>query len=239
MRLATLLAESLLARRRFDADDVLARYVGWRRDGPFDTGPVAWRVLGAVADRTPVLEATRRVHVALGRRTAGCNPAHRAPALAMSPDVPDDALARCARVEAQLTHHDPVAGEVAAIVVVLCRALIRRRSWDEALARALAAGSPATRDVVGDLELPPHDRGGFAPAVLRAALHFVDAARDFDGALAPALRFAGVANDCPVLVGALAGARWGCARWAEDPRLRARHEAIADALAGLEPPAGA
>ena len=45
--------------------------------------------------------------------------------------------------------------------------------------------------------------------MLRAAVHFVAGAGTFEGALAEALAFAGPANYCPVLVGAMAGARWG------------------------------
>jgi ADP-ribosylglycohydrolase len=55
----------------------------------------------------------------------------------------------------------------------------------------------------------PLSSGGFAPDVLRAAVHFVGSNATFEGALTAALAFAGSANYCPVLAGALAGARWG------------------------------
>jgi hypothetical protein len=57
--------------------------------------------------------------------------------------------------------------------------------------------------------------GGFSPEVLKATAHFVSGAIDdagagtFEGALRPALQFAGPPNYCPVLVGALAGAHFG------------------------------
>jgi ADP-ribosylglycohydrolase len=51
--------------------------------------------------------------------------------------------------------------------------------------------------------------GGFAPEVLRAALFFVSTHAGFGSALEAAIAFAGPANYCPVLVGAIAGARWG------------------------------
>jgi ADP-ribosylglycohydrolase len=47
---------------------------------------------------------------------------------------------------------------------------------------------------------------GYAPAVLRTALYFVERSRDFDSALDASLKFAGSPNFCPVIVGALAGA---------------------------------
>ena len=55
----------------------------------------------------------------------------------------------------------------------------------------------------------PGNNGGFAPDVLRAALHFVGTSGSFAEALERSLAFAGPANYCPVLVGAIAGARWG------------------------------
>jgi ADP-ribosylglycohydrolase len=45
--------------------------------------------------------------------------------------------------------------------------------------------------------------------VLQAAVYFVTANASFDAALAASLAFAGPANYCPVLVGAIGGARWG------------------------------
>ena len=53
--------------------------------------------------------------------------------------------------------------------------------------------------------------GGFAPEVLRAAVYFVGSSASFSEALERSLAFAGSANYCPVLVGAIGGARWGSA----------------------------
>jgi ADP-ribosylglycohydrolase len=55
----------------------------------------------------------------------------------------------------------------------------------------------------------PGNNGGFAPDVLWAALHFAGTSACFADALERSLAFAGSANYCPVLVGAIAGARWG------------------------------
>jgi len=57
----------------------------------------------------------------------------------------------------------------------------------------------------------PGNNGGFAPDVLRAALHFVGTSVCLAEALGRSLAFAGAANYCPVLVGAIGGARWGAA----------------------------
>jgi ADP-ribosylglycohydrolase len=57
----------------------------------------------------------------------------------------------------------------------------------------------------------PLSTGGYAPEVLRAAVHFVARHDIFADALGGSLDFAGPANYCPVLVGAMGGARWGAA----------------------------
>ena len=58
--------------------------------------------------------------------------------------IADDELAGCALVEARLTHHDPLAGEVSAAVNSLCRSLIRGDAWDMALRRVIHSVSQAT-----------------------------------------------------------------------------------------------
>jgi ADP-ribosylglycohydrolase len=199
IRMALRLAESLLEMGRFDAADVLGRYLAWWREGAFDTGPVSARALALVAAGMSVPKATAQVHRESGGRTAGCNAAHRSPPLAMCAGIADGDLAGCAMAEARLTHHDPLAGDVAAAVTRLCRALVRGDAWKTARRHV---------DAFADAEAPG-DNGGFAPEVLRAAVYFVGSSAGFTEALEPSLVFAGQSNYCPVLVGAVAGARWG------------------------------
>ncbi len=199
VRMAVRLAESLLEVGKFDAEDILARYLHWWREGAFDTGPVSAQAFALITEGRSVEQVTAQVHQEFGGRTAGCNPAHRSSPLAMLASLTEDELGDCARTEARLTHHDPLAGEVAAAGSQLCRSLIRGVSWDGAVRQcspfAAAEG--------------PGSNGGFAPEVLRATLHFVGGAASFTEAMERALAFAGPANYCPVLVGAVAGARWG------------------------------
>jgi ADP-ribosylglycohydrolase len=61
-----------------------------------------------------------------------------------------------------------------------------------------------------EIQLPREiSRSGFAPEVLSAAVHFVNASDSLPTALARSIDFAGQANYCPVLVGSIGGARWG------------------------------
>jgi ADP-ribosylglycohydrolase len=199
IRMAVRLAESLLDCGGFDPSDILERYLRWWREGAFDTGPVSGRALALLAAGMPACDAAAQVHREFGGKTAGCNPAHRSPPLAMLASLPDEDLAGCAKAEARLTHHDPLAGEVAAAVNKLCRLMVRGVPWADAVGLSSRFTNPEG----------PGNNGGYAPDVLRAAVYFVGTSASFAEALERSLAFAGPANYCPVLVGAIGGARWG------------------------------
>jgi ADP-ribosyl-[dinitrogen reductase] hydrolase len=209
IRMAVRLAESLSERRCFDTDDILARYLAWWREGAFDTGPTTATVLSLIEGGMKSIEAVKLAHEKAGGMTAGCNPAHRCAPLAMAHFLSDDELAGCAVREARLTHQHPLAGDVAAAVAVLCRALIRGEPWGDALALAKAGRLRQTIQALDGDDSSALSPGGFAPEVLRAAVHFVAHHGSFTDSLDGSLQFAGPANYCPVLVGAVAGASWG------------------------------
>ena len=226
IRMAIRLAESLVACDGFNPSDILERYLAWWREGAFDTGPVSDRALALLATGMPVQEATAQVHREFGGMTAGCNPAHRSPPLSMLAAISDEDLAGCAMTEARLTHHDPVAGEIAARVNKLCRSLICGAAWDVALR---LCGGFADQEGTGN-------NGGFAPDVLRAAESSSASRPAFAEALEKSLIFAGPANYCPVMAGAIAGSRWGAsaipASSLAHVDIMARVRAASDALAG-------
>ncbi len=235
--MALRVAESLRDKGGFDASDIGMRYLDWWHEGAFDTGPTVAEVLSLVASGVPFEEAAIRVDEKAGALTAGCNPAHRSAPLAVCASLGDDGVARAAIAEARLTHRHALAGDVAAAVACLCRSMIRGAPWHDALVTAAKDRLPETRRA---LELPTRaglSRDGFAPDVLRAAVHFVNASTSFPTALARSIEFAGAANYSPVLVGSIGGARWGCVEVAETSLLHhgdlvPRLKAVAHALAG-------
>ncbi len=224
--MAVRLAESLLDCGGFNPTDILERYLAWWREGAFDTGPVSGRSLELIAAGKPVQDATTQVHQEFDGKTAGCNPAHRSPPLSMLATVADEDLTAYSMTEARLTHYDPVAGKVASAVNKLCRALIRGDAWDEAVRQC--GGFAGLKG--------PGNNGGFAPDVLRAAVFFVGTSASFTEALERSLPFAGAANYCPVLVGAISGARWGVSAIPQASLahvdLLPRVKEVAEALAG-------
>ena len=199
IRMAVRLAESLIDCGRFDPSDILNRYLSWWREEGFDTGPVSERVFSLLAAGMPVQRVTAQVHREFNGMTAGCNPAHRSSPLSMFAAIAANDLAVSAMTEAGLTHYDPMAGEIAVTVNQLCRSLIRGVGWDESV-----------RNCGGfDDQQGPGNNGGFAPDVLRAAVYFINKSTSFAETLDRSLAFAGPSNYCPVLVGAIAGGRWG------------------------------
>ncbi len=208
LAMARLLASSLESRQGFDHEDILRRYLDWWRDDGFDTGQVAERVFDLVLAGMTNAAAVAQVHLERGGHTAGCNPAHRIAPLAICLNVPDDQLAAVAQVEAALTHFDPLAGDVSAAVAVLIRQLARGISWRSALDEAASGRMKETQMALNDPYSCSLRSGGYAPDVLRAAVHFLDTQPDFKSALNESMLFAGPANYCPVLVGAIGAVRY-------------------------------
>lgn len=205
------LASSLAELQHFDPEDVFARYIDWHREGSQDTGAVAQIVFDHAVAGVRCKEAVARAHKQLDGLTAGVNAAHRVAPLAMAKFIADEDLAAAARRESALTHAHPLAGDTAAAVATLCRSLIRGSSWEKALAAAANSMLPEVAAALRPEEstADPLSRGGFAPETLRAAVWHLNKARSFDEALANSLEFAGPANYCPVLVGAIGGGLWG------------------------------
>lgn len=210
-RMALLLAESLVELGWFDRADVFRCYFDWWHREGFDTGPIVTEVFNRIGAGATPRQAPALVHSANGGLTAGCNPAHRSVPLAMAACLPDADLAAAARKEAAITHWDALAGDVAAAVVVLCRALARGSQLDDAIMIASRRRKPQTVAALQEQTSQALSRGGFAPAVLQAAIYFVQTEACFSDALDAAIAYAGPANYCPVQVGAIGGARWGTA----------------------------
>lgn len=208
-QMALRLKLSLESLGRFCLDDIFARYHSWWLAEGFDTGPTAAGVFELVQHGCPREEAARQIHEESGGTSAGCNPAHRASPLAMMDFLSLNDLGDLAREEARLTHLHPDAGETSAAVVLLCRHLIDGTAWTEALQSVATQVRGPTRQALLDPNARPLERGGHAPEVLRTAISFLSANRHFASALQASLDFAGPANYSPVLVGAIAGARWG------------------------------
>jgi ADP-ribosyl-[dinitrogen reductase] hydrolase len=207
-RMALELAESLIGSGRYDAADVIGCYKAWYDKEGFDTGQIAemvFRRMNTLSNNSAVMDADEYV----GGLTAGCNPVHRALPLALVSFVDESELIEIADAEARLTHRHPMAGAVSGTYLKIVRELIAG-SASSVFDIALEASPADLRQYLNDQWGCAPSRGGYAPDVLHAALHFTNTAASFEEALESAVGFAGPTNYCPVLVGAIAGARFGC-----------------------------
>ena len=87
--------------------------------------------------------------------------------------------------------------------------VINGKPWGDALALARTGRLRQAIQALDEDNPSPLSPDGFVREVLRAVVHFVAHHDAFADALGASLTFAGPANYCPVLVGAVAGARWG------------------------------
>lgn len=211
-----------------------ARFAGPSEyDVAYDTGVVFKEVLGKVFSRVDAEDSDemllKAAHRAANesferRQSAGVNPAHRSVVLAMQPGIAVSWLAAAAVAEARLTHRHGEALATAAAVALLARQLLSGDGIAAACQSCLPYldfDAPETFRVLhrfaawGDGSEPseplqPTHREGFSPLVLESALCFLVSARSFEDALHDSLEFAGPDNFCPVLVGSLGGALFGC-----------------------------
>jgi len=132
----------------------------------------------------------------------------------MSHFITDEQLASIVKKESGITHMHNLSVAAAQSQAVLIRLLITGHTWEDALQtvqqlfkkeheiyKALTVSNDTSKNLLS--------KGGYAPDVLKAAIYFVNSTKTFLDALHHSLSFAGSANYCPVLVGALAGARYG------------------------------
>jgi hypothetical protein len=201
--LAEIVAESLIANNGLDTTDITSRYLEWWRGGSFDTGPTYALVFKLIDDGVEPSVAVKAAHDSLGGNSAGCGPAHRNSVIAACSSISTDDVPDAARAEALITHHDPIAGDAAAVVALLCRCLLEGMTWEAA--KEFVGRHPGTSAAFAEIIARPLDPGGFALDAVRAAIGFMDG----EDALERAIEFAGEDNYCPVIVGALLGATQG------------------------------
>ncbi|CAF2119903.1 unnamed protein product [Rotaria magnacalcarata] len=222
-------SDSLLACQKFDGPDILSRHLYLYHTQRYEIGEttkyIYQEALVRIGTRTSptrenflfkqscIDEMVQIAHKKCDGLTAGCGPAHRSYPLAFCHFISDDDLYEYSTLEAQLTHYSPLAGQVAGIVNVICRSLLKNKSWDDAV--NLAFSAPRLHKDVQQIYGRHHrwsnpaveTHAAYAPTVLNNALHHVAASKNASQAMAKAdgkEKF----YSLPI-VGVLAGAYWG------------------------------
>ncbi|UJR08278.1 hypothetical protein I4U23_012550 [Adineta vaga] len=165
-------------------------------------------------NQSTIDELVQSAHQKSDGHTASIGPAQRSYPLAFCAYINDEDLADVTMSEAKLTHHSPLAGQVATIVNLICRSLLRNRNWSDSVNAAFTEAN--LHDDVKNV-LMRHRRWpnpinethpAYAPTILNAALHYVATSRSTEEAI-EAAAYAKHKDYCTPIVGILAGARWG------------------------------
>jgi len=209
IEMALMICESLNECGAFDREDVVNRWLVWWQDGAWDTGRIFDEVMQLIDQGFEAMQAAQSVHEQNGGMTAGCNGAHRAPVLATFQGLADNELDDAVRELTACTHYHEHAVDSAVAVARLCRRLILGESIHAALTKiGDGLNDDIQRHILNALQ-SPSGTGGYSHATLQSALYFAITRESFTSAIEDSLVFAGPPNYCPVLVGAIAGARWG------------------------------
>lgn len=204
-------------------DAIAAGFAEWYAGGPADVGIQTAQVLrlaGRQADSAAMGAAARAVHERTGRSAGNGSLMRTAPVALAHLDDPA-ALVEAAMAVSALTHHDPLAGEGAALWCLMIRHAVLTGEFptvDEALADHPA---PARwRDALIEAEtLEPRafSNNGWVVGALQAAWAAIvhtpvpdrQPCRHFQDVLATAIGIGHDTDTVAAIAGALVGARWG------------------------------
>jgi ADP-ribosylglycohydrolase len=231
VQMALQLSGSLLELKRFEGSDVMSRYLYLYHTKRYKMGEITIATYqnlkdiiknssghspvcreDFVFDQSIINETVKLTDDKFGGLTGGCGPVHRSFPLALCPYIIDDELFDITMKEAALTHYSRVAGQVAGIVNLICRSLLRNKKWHEAVQSAFSA--PSLHADVNDVcigygrrwSLSKTTHPAYAPTALSAALHAISISKS----AAEAIQQASVEGNhyCLPIVGILSGALW-------------------------------
>lgn len=226
------ISDSLLERKQFDGPDILSRYLYLYHTKRYELGATTKYLYQLVLNNVQttgnnssitrqnfllnensINEYVKITNDKLDGHTAGCSPAQRSFPLALCTWIDDDDLFEVSKKEAALTHFSPLAGQVAGVINVICRSLLRNKTWPEAVSRGFA--SPGLDRIISEVSVRysrspdpfKTTHSAYAPTMLNAALYHIHHATNAKEAINS------VANTdksyCAPVVGFLSGARWG------------------------------
>ncbi len=212
--MAFLTAESLVARRGLDMDDIAMRLPTWAQTRS-DLGATALAGIAALRAGTHWSAAGSSKDP-----SSGCLPRCAPVALFVPPSAVAAGTADCCRV----THRHTLAIASCVAQNTLVSLLVRGAGWSEATTQLVRVSTPAefgaawsalfTALAEGPLPSPG------APAVFVEAFHCTDRAADAESAVIAAVALGGDTDTRGAVAGLLAGARWGIAsfpsRWMEN-----------------------
>ncbi|MEX1218350.1 MAG: ADP-ribosylglycohydrolase family protein [Acidimicrobiales bacterium] len=208
-QMALALAQSLLACKAFDANDVWTRFLAWRRSAK-DCGILTGRVLS----QTDWPGAAQDGHAAIGRSAANGALMRVTPIAVAWSGADEQTLMTVARAQAALTHFDPAAGWGAAIGAALIRRAVLGEDPVAALDEVLSLVDVEHRELFAPLlheswapnRAEDHSNGSVWICLAQAvwAIRHNDT---FEDVILAAINLGGDTDTVAAVAGAIAGAR--------------------------------
>ena len=242
--MAIALAESLIAHPKFDATDLMQRFVRWAEHGDYSCTGTCFDI--GITTRLALSQFEKTGNPFSGsddEDSAGNGSIMRIAPVAIL-TASDAALARrLAAEQGRVTHAAPVCRQACLFLVDVLRSLIKgdvdnafRPRWPDAYPAieevAMGAYKSKTRDQIRS--------SGYVVHTLEAALWAVTQTDNFEEALILAVNLGGDADTVGAVTGQIAGARYGLSgipeRWLEPLAWRTKLEALASDLHRVDKP---
>ncbi len=225
--MAVLLAESLLAKGDFDANDVAARWVQWMQADGRGIGPTTQRALGLIAEGTEPFEAGRLTLEANGKTAVSNGCVMRCIPVALRYHDNVDKLIRVSTQQSAITHADERCTWGATAVNLAARELLHGNPYfvEEVLHRLSGLAPRVLLDAIrrvpweaeSDLPIAVPGEHGYVVHCVEIAFWYAVHRPSLEEALIFLVEAGGDTDTNAAVAGALLGARDGVAgippRW--------------------------
>jgi ADP-ribosyl-[dinitrogen reductase] hydrolase len=212
--MALALAESLVTKGRFDAEDAALRFLDWFRRDPRDVGIQTAGVLRLMEEGIGWEVAVNRVEKQRDGRTQGNGSLMRAWPVGLAYWSDPETLRDVSRAQSRLTHPHDECQATCAFSNTLIHALLHGKETTEAVDEALALVElPA--GVASDIRAIPHktrdemQNTGWVRHALLSSLWALVTTGSFEECVIQAANLGDDADTTAAIAGALAGARYG------------------------------
>jgi len=208
-------AESLVERGHFDADDILHRLLEWYRTDPFGIGIHTQRVLSLIDAGIPWQEAVEQVEAQYAPMTAGNGSLMRCAPIALRYYRDVGALLEYSHELSRLTHPNPLARASCAFFNAVLSRVLRGWMKADALSFAMEVMAHAPHELlerVQEIDRKSAEEvrvSGFVLDTLECALWAWWHHDNFEEALVTVVNLGGDADTNAAVTGALMGAQCG------------------------------
>lgn len=212
-QMALCIVESLLAKKVFDPDDIVRRFIAWMNTGPKDIGLHTSRVLTNIRNGMPWEEASQEAYN-LDPNNAPNGSLMRCPPLAMFFFQHPNYAASLSPVLSRVTHAHPDCEWACVFVNVAIANLLTLVGLPEAMEAAYEAcdeASPELKARIGAAMKPKNETSptGWVLDTLEVAIWAVLHTSTFEEAVVVAINRGADADTVGAVTGALAGAYYG------------------------------